>query len=80
MVEGARGRTWGVQRESGVARAWTEGSVANLTCRDAEEFLHLAGEIRIQTEVEVFPLAEANEALRRVKESRIQGAAVLRIS
>jgi hypothetical protein len=31
VVEGARGRTWGIQRESGVARAWTEGSVANLT-------------------------------------------------
>jgi hypothetical protein len=31
VVEAARGRTWGIQRESGVARAWSEGSVADLT-------------------------------------------------
>lgn len=55
-------------------------SVANLTRQDAEEFLRLAGEIPIRTEVEVFPLEEANLALERLKASEINGAAVLRIS
>lgn len=54
-------------------------SVTNFTRQDAEEFLKLAAEIPIETEVEVFPLAEANEVLRRLKESEIRGAAALEV-
>ncbi len=55
----------------------TVRSVANSTRQDARELLGLAGEIPIQTEVEAFRLEEANRALVRLKESRVQGAAVL---
>jgi propanol-preferring alcohol dehydrogenase len=54
-------------------------SVANLTRRDGEEFLALAPQVPVRTEVEVFPLEQANEALDRLREGRIQGAAVLRV-
>jgi propanol-preferring alcohol dehydrogenase len=52
-------------------------SVANLTRRDGEEFLRLAPRVPVRTAVETFPLAQANEALARVREGRINGAAVL---
>ena len=52
-------------------------SVANLTRRDGEEFLALAPQIPVRTEVETFPLAEANEALTRLRSGRVRGAAVL---
>ena len=52
-------------------------SVANLTRRDGEEFLALAPQVPVRTTVETFPLAEANEALDRLRGGRIQGAAVL---
>ncbi len=52
-------------------------SVANSTRQDAHEILRLAGEIPIRTEIETFALEEANEALLRLKESRIRGAGVL---
>jgi len=55
-------------------------SVANSTKQDGLEFLKLAGEIPIKTEVHLFPLEKANEALEAVKHSRINGAAVLKIS
>jgi alcohol dehydrogenase, propanol-preferring len=54
-------------------------SVTNSTRRDAEELLRVAAEIPVRTEVQVFPLEEANEALLALKESRIRGAAVLSI-
>jgi len=54
-------------------------SVANLTRRDGEEFLALAPQLPVETHVEVFPLAEANEALERLRAGRITGAAVLRM-
>lgn len=54
-------------------------SVANFTGQDAREFLRLADEIPLKTEVETFPLAEANEVLQRLKRSEIRGAAALRI-
>lgn len=57
----------------------TVRSVANSTRRDAEELLQLAAEVPIHTDVELYPLAEANEALKRVKRSEIRGAAVLRV-
>ena len=42
-------------------------SVANLTRADGEEFLALAPQVPVRTEVETFPLAEANEALDRLR-------------
>lgn len=52
-------------------------SVANLTRRDGEELLALAPRVPVRTEVQQFPLAQANEALHRLREGRIEGAAVL---
>ncbi len=52
-------------------------SVANLTRRDGEEFLALAPRVPVRTKVQPFPLTQANEALARLREGRIQGAAVL---
>ena len=52
-------------------------SVANLTRRDAEEFLALAPRVPVRTEVHTFPLEQANEALRRLREGELRGAAVL---
>ena len=52
-------------------------SVANLTRRDGEEFLRLAPQVPVRTEVEVFPLAAANEALDALRAGQIRGSAVL---
>jgi propanol-preferring alcohol dehydrogenase len=54
-------------------------STANVTRQDAREFLPVAAEIPIRPQVQEFPLEQANEALRLVKEGKTQGAAVLRI-
>ncbi len=59
---------------------WRErklASVANLTRRDGEEFLALAPRIPVETHVEALPLEQANEALSRLRDGRLQGAAVL---
>ena len=53
-------------------------SVANLTREDGTRFLALAPRIPVRTAVEIFPLAQANEALDRLRAGRITGAAVLR--
>jgi len=55
----------------------TVRSVANLTRKDGEEFLALAPKVPVRTEVESFALGEANEALARLRQGRIRGAAVL---
>jgi propanol-preferring alcohol dehydrogenase len=52
-------------------------SVANLTRRDGEEFLRIAPRVPVKTTVEPIDLAHANEALQRLREGRITGAAVL---
>ncbi|WP_421725066.1 zinc-dependent alcohol dehydrogenase family protein [Bauldia sp.] len=52
-------------------------SVANLTRADGEDFLRIAGEVPIKTHVTTLPLADANEALNRMRRGEIQGAAVL---
>jgi propanol-preferring alcohol dehydrogenase len=52
-------------------------SVANLTRQDGREFFELAARTPIRTEVETFPLAEANWALERLKKGLVRGAAVL---
>ena len=54
-------------------------SVANLTRADAAEFLELAPRIPIRTTVQAFPLEQAEEALTRLRDGRIEGAAVLQI-
>jgi propanol-preferring alcohol dehydrogenase len=55
-------------------------SVANLTRRDGEEFLALAPQVPVKTEVQVFPLEAANEALNRLRAGQIEGAAVLKVN
>jgi len=52
-------------------------SVANLTRRDGVEFLELAGRIPVETQVETFALAAANDALDRLRKGALTGAAVL---
>jgi len=52
-------------------------SVANLTRRDGEEFLALAPKVPVKTSVEILRLDQANQALSRLREGRITGAAVL---
>jgi propanol-preferring alcohol dehydrogenase len=59
---------------------WNERSVcsvANLTRRDGKEFFLIAPRIPVKTTVETFPLEQANEALARLREGKIRGAAVL---
>jgi alcohol dehydrogenase, propanol-preferring len=58
----------------------TLGSVANLTRRDGEEFLELAPRVPVRTEVEAYPLGEANTALDDLRAGRFRGAAVLRVA
>jgi propanol-preferring alcohol dehydrogenase len=55
-------------------------SVANITRKDVEEFLPLAGEIPIVPEVQEFELREANKVLSLLKQGKIQGAGVLRMT
>jgi alcohol dehydrogenase, propanol-preferring len=65
------------------AELWGErslGSVANLRRRDGEEFLALAPDIPVRTEVEVHPLEGANEAIDSIRSGNLRGAAVLRIA
>jgi propanol-preferring alcohol dehydrogenase len=52
-------------------------SVANLTRKDAEDFLSLAGEIPLRTHIQTYPLADANRALDDLRAGRLSGAAVL---
>jgi propanol-preferring alcohol dehydrogenase len=55
-------------------------SVANVTRRDAQEFLPLAAEIPIVPETQEFKLEEANEALILLKEGKMRGAGVLKMT
>jgi propanol-preferring alcohol dehydrogenase len=54
-------------------------SVANLTRADGHEFLELASRIPIRTDVEIFDLEDANEALDRLRAGRIRHSAVVRV-
>jgi propanol-preferring alcohol dehydrogenase len=54
-------------------------SVANSTRRDASDLLSLAPKIPIRTEVEAFPLAQANQALGLLKASKLKASGVLTI-
>ena len=65
------------------AELWGErtlGSVANLTRRDGEEFVALAPQVPVRTEIEVYPLERANEALEDLRGGRFRGAAVLSVA
>ncbi|HET7542542.1 MAG TPA: zinc-dependent alcohol dehydrogenase family protein, partial [Polyangiaceae bacterium] len=54
-------------------------SVANLTRRDGLEFLELAPRIPVHTEVQSYPLSEANRALEHLRNGSLSGALVLTI-
>ena len=58
----------------------TVRSVANSTRDDVLQCLQLAAEVPVYSEVELFPLEQANEALAALKQSRIRGAGVLRVT
>lgn len=65
--------------------AWLWGersvrSVANLTREDGEAFFDTVRRTPLQTHVQVYPLAQANEALQALRSGQLQGAAVLRVS
>ncbi|MDD2801607.1 MAG: zinc-dependent alcohol dehydrogenase family protein [Methylococcales bacterium] len=55
-------------------------SVANITRKDVEDFLNLAASINLQSEVQVFSLEQANQALMELKAGDIRGAKVLKIN
>jgi len=55
-------------------------SVANVSRRDIEEFLKLAAEMDIRPDITEYTLAEANKALIELKDRRIRGAKVLKIT
>jgi len=55
-------------------------SVANLTRQDGEEFLSIAPQVPVRTEVQVYRLEEANRALEDLRAGRVRGAAVLQIA
>ncbi len=55
-------------------------SVANNTRQDGSDFLRVAAEIPIHTQVQEYPLSAANEALHALKHDAIRGAAVLRVA
>jgi propanol-preferring alcohol dehydrogenase len=52
-------------------------SIANLTRKDAAEFMSLAPKVPVHTITQPFPLEQANEALDRLRNGKLQGAAVL---
>jgi propanol-preferring alcohol dehydrogenase len=58
---------------------WEERTItsANLTRADGEEFLALAPQVPVRTEVETFPLGSANDVLNRLRSGDVTGAAVL---
>lgn len=65
------------------ALLWRERSlrsVANMTRRDAEEFMALAAEAQVRAEIEVFPLERANDALAAIARDDVRGAAVLAVT
>lgn len=55
-------------------------SVANVSRRDISEFLELAGKMKIEPEIEVYPLEGANRALFELRRGSVKGAKVLQVS
>ena len=54
-------------------------SVANVTREDVKSFLSIAAEMKLEPEIQVFNLENANEALLEIKNKKIKGAKVLKI-
>ncbi len=54
--------------------------MANLTTRDGKEFMKLAPQIPVRSQVKVYPLEKANEALTDLREGNFEGSAVLTIA
>ena len=54
-------------------------SVANLTRRDAEEFMSLAAEANVRAEFDAYPLSAANDALAAIAADSVRGSAVLQV-
>ena len=54
-------------------------SVANNTREDGKDFMKIAAEIPIRTEVQIFPMDQANQALQALKHDGIRGAGVLKV-
>lgn len=54
-------------------------SVANLTRKDGEEFLALAPQVPVRTDMTVFPLEQAGEALEKLRDGKFVGAAVVKV-
>jgi propanol-preferring alcohol dehydrogenase len=54
-------------------------SVANLTRRDGEEFLALAPQVPVKTDVTTFPLEQAGQALEQLRDGKFVGAAVVKV-
>ena len=54
-------------------------SVANLTRQDGEEFLGLAPEVPVRTEIQLYDLGDANRALDDMRHGRVRGTAVVKI-
>jgi propanol-preferring alcohol dehydrogenase len=52
-------------------------SIANLTRKDAAEFMSIAPKVPVHTTTQPFPLEHANEALNQLRSGKLQGAAVL---
>jgi propanol-preferring alcohol dehydrogenase len=55
-------------------------SVANLTRKDGEDFFRIVEKIPLHTTTEIFPLGEAETALRKLRQGQLQGAAVLQVA
>lgn len=55
-------------------------SIANLTRRDGTEFMKLAPEVPVKTQVTTYPLTEANKALDDLRAGNFDGSAVLTIA
>ena len=54
-------------------------SVANLTRQDGEEFIGLAPEVPVRTEIQLYDLGDANRALDDMRHGRVRGTAVVKI-
>ena len=52
-------------------------SVANLTRKDGQEFLKLAPQVPIRTQIQTYSLDQANDALNDLRNGKVHGAAVL---
>jgi alcohol dehydrogenase, propanol-preferring len=55
-------------------------SVANLTREDGHEFLRIAPQVPVRTEIDVLPLAQANGALERLRRGEVRGSLVLQVA